>query len=97
MACLALEEVLHAMARHHRVANVQAKGLIVLGVLGQAGVLLCYSTSRNKGGRRVLADGHAGKGKVLCSGLPAQAPLVACARITGLSQTRQHALELSRL
>ena len=36
MACLALEEVLHAMARHDRVANVQAKGLIVLGVLGQA-------------------------------------------------------------
>lgn len=36
VACLALEEVLHAMARHHRVANVQAKGLIVLGVLGQA-------------------------------------------------------------
>ena len=42
MACLALEEVLHAMARHHRVANVQAKGLIVLGVLGQARGLLCH-------------------------------------------------------
>lgn len=36
VACLALEEILHAMAVHQRVANVQAKGLIVLGVLGQA-------------------------------------------------------------
>ncbi|KAK9845291.1 hypothetical protein WJX81_002548 [Elliptochloris bilobata] len=35
VACLALEEVLHAMAVHRSVANVQAKGLIVLGVLGQ--------------------------------------------------------------
>jgi len=36
VAALALREVLAAMAAHRRVANVQAKGLIVLGVLGQA-------------------------------------------------------------
>jgi hypothetical protein len=36
VAALALGEVLAAMAAHRRVANVQAKGLIVLGVLGQA-------------------------------------------------------------